>query len=795
MPAQTALPQTAQEDEELVLNGTFDETHKPWWSNAGMTPDVSTGELCVDVPDVADPWNAIVGQNDLALRPGGRYTLTLTARADRAFELRPRVQPTDGGAAYLSTGTPVGTTPRTVSFTFTAPEGELPVNNTLQLHLGGQGAATVCLDDVSLVGPPYRYVPDTGPAVKVNQAGYLPRGPKHATVVTAATKPQPWRLEAADGAVLATGRTTPRGTDPTSGENVHTVDFSRYRGTARGARLTTGGVTSHPFDVAADVYQDLRTDAMRFFYTNRSGVAIDGDVAGQEYARPAGHVGVAPNQGDQAVPCQEPKPWMDDWTCDYTLDVTGGWYDAGDHGKYVVNGGIATHQLLSAYERTLHARVVDDGALGDSTLHVPERGNGVPDVLDEARWNLEFMLAMQVPAGEPLAGMAHHKVHDVAWTGLPLLPSADPQPRALHRPSTAATLNLAAVAATGARLWEDLDPAFADELLTAARTAYDAAQAHPDLFAPREDGESGGGPYADDEVSDELYWAAAELYLTTGEKRFRTDVLRSPLHRADVFTDGFYWGSVAALGRLDLATVPSRLPGRPLVRRSVVEAADHLVAQQRAEAFGQTYTPADGLYPWGSNSSMLNNQVVIATAFDLTGDPVYARSVVEGLDYLLGRNVLGTSYVTGYGTVYAQNQHSRWYAHSLDPALPAPPRGTVAGGPNSSLQDPVSGAWLEGCLPQWCYVDDIRAWAVNEITINWNSSLAWVASFVADLGDGAVTRGSDPETRPCHRHHLPGVHGPAHAEHPRAEHVVGVGVPQPLAGPLQGRRSELVGNH
>ena len=132
------------------------------------------------------------------------------------------------------------------------------------------------------------------------------------------------------------------------------------------------------------------------------------------------------------------------------LDVSGGWYDAGDHGKYVVNGGISTWELLSTYERARHARTGQTDKLGDGTLAIPESGNKVPDILDEARWELEFLLKMQVPDGKPLAGMAHHKMHDEQWTGLPLLPSDDPQKRELHPPSTAATLNLAATAAQAA---------------------------------------------------------------------------------------------------------------------------------------------------------------------------------------------------------------------------------------------------------------------------------------------------------------------------------------------------------
>src|SRR5690606_4797288 len=131
------------------------------------------------------------------------------------------------------------------------------------------------------------------------------------------------------------------------------------------------------------------------------------------------------------------------------------------------------------------------------TLAIPEAGNGVPDVLDEARWELEFMLRMMVPDGEALTGMVHHKVHDDEWTGLPLLPDRDDRRRELHRPSTAATLNLAAAAAQGARLFTRYDPAFAARLLEAAEKAYGAARAHPALYAPEADGMAGGGAYAD----------------------------------------------------------------------------------------------------------------------------------------------------------------------------------------------------------------------------------------------------------------------------------------------------------
>ncbi len=461
-------------------------------------------------------------------------------------------------------------------------------------------------------------------------------------------------------------------------------------------------------------------------------------------------MGVAPNQGDTAVPCQDltddaQRLYDEPWTCEGTRDVSGGWYDAGDHGKYTVPAGIALGTMLSEHERTLHAGTVDEGALGDSTLRVPEVGNGVPDILDEARWKLEWMLKMQVPEGQQYAGMANHKVADVDWTGLPLDPAADPQRRVLFRPSTTGTLNLAATAAQGARLVEPFDADLAAELLQASRTAYAAAQATPDLLVPPPNGtldpNPGSGPYNDDDPSDEFYWAAAELFLTTGEPGYRRDVIASPHHTGDIFTaGGFDWGNVAPLGRMDLATVPSDLRDRTRVRLSVVGAADDLIADQRSQPYGQPYAPEGGSYAWGSNSQVLNNLVVIGTAYDIRGRQVYADAVVEGMDYLLGRNALNNSYLTGYGTVFSENQHSRMYGNQVDPSSPNPPAGTLAGGPNSTTAqtgDPVSTPlFADGCAAQTCYVDDIGSWSTNELTINWQAPTGWVASFLADLDDG-----------------------------------------------------------
>ncbi|NKY38866.1 endoglucanase [Cellulomonas septica] len=733
-------------DVELLSHTSFAESLGPWSLYGTSDPVFADGRMCVDLPGgQANPWDAGLSYNGLPVDEGENYVLSFTASATPDMPVRVIVG--EGGGAYRTAfeqgSAPLTGEPTTLEYAFTSnltfpPDGTAP--GQLAFHLGKAAPYEFCISDVSLrtsATPPPGYEPDTGPRVRVNQVGYLPFGPKRATLVTDAADAVAWELRDADGEVVADGTSEPRGVEASAEQAVHVIDFSDVTTEGEGYTLVADGETSRPFDIAADLYQQLRYDALNYFYLARSGTEIEADVVGEEYAREAGHVGVAPNQGDTDVPCIGPRDYYDGWTCDYRLDVSGGWYDAGDHGKYVVNGGIAVGQLLQTYERALHAGTAE--ALADGTLDVPEHGNDVPDVLDEARWELEWMLSMIVPEGE-YAGMVHHKVHDEGWTGLPLLPADDPQVRSLHRPSTAATLNLSAVAAQGARLFEEDDAEFAATLLDAARSTWAAAQAHPALYAPGEAGADGGGAYNDSEVSDEFYWAAAELYLTTGEDAFAQAVTSSPVHTADVFTaDGFSWGSVAALGRLDLATVPSALPDRDDVRASVVAGAEEYLAAQAEQGFGSLYSPPGGQYVWGSSSQVANNLVVVATAYDLTGDARFRASTLEGLDYLLGRNALNQSYVTGWGEVASHQQHSRWFAHQLDPSLPSPPPGSLAGGPNSQAGtwDPTTkAAFPAGCAPSACYVDEIQAWSTNEITVNWNSALSWVASWVADQGAG-----------------------------------------------------------
>ena len=545
--------------------------------------------------------------------------------------------------------------------------------------------------------------------VRVNQVGYLPGGPKRAVWIGDAREPVPFRVCDAAGATVAGGETGPwpERPEPTSGLAVHVLDFSDLR-EGVGLTVEVGGGCSRPFAVSAELYRPLARDALAFFYLQRCGMDID-EVRTPGYGRPAGHL------GDAAVPAwtgDDAERLYPGWSCPGRFDVSGGWYDAGDHGKYVTSGALPLWQLLATVE-----------LLRRRGAHTSwwERTEAL--LVEECRWQLDWLLRMQVPSGFPLAGLAFHRVHGTEWAPLPCWPHLDPTTRVLHRPSTGAGLHLAAAAARGAWVLRD-DPQFARRLLDAAVVAYRAAQAEPRLIAADDRGAYGGGPYGDADLADDVAWAAAELWLATGDSAYEA-AARGVL-APDAFTlDGFDFHRVAAAGALDLA-----LHGHEEAAAEVVAAADRLVALQAAQPWGQPYAPGDG-WEWGSNGRILNNLVVLAVAYEVTGQDEYFAAAVRGMDYLLGCNALGQSYVTGYGTDCTRHQRTRHFARDLDPAFPPPPPGALAGGPTSKTYPGFpADPGLDGLPPQRRYLDEPTSETTNDVCIRWNAPLVFMAAFL-----------------------------------------------------------------
>jgi endoglucanase len=734
----------------LIANATFASgTSLPWTSSFSDPAEgevgVVDGALCLRIDNRGfNNWDAQVRHREMVIQAGHLYHISFRAFATQRTRIRPKVgMQGPPFAEYYFNEIQLDETPRRFTGKF-RKSGQDDPSAEFAFHMGGRLAEgthtpfTVCIDDVRLEDAeftrPAKSKADQAFNILVNQVGYYPNLAKIATLRSTATPQLDWKLMAGDGHEAAYGKTQPAGVDVPSGERVHIIDFSAFKVLGRGYVLTVGTERSQPFEIGNGIYRKMKYAALAYYYHNRSGIEIVMPFAGgAQWARPAGHL------SDKSVPCAPAAG------CSYSRDVSGGWYDAGDHGKYVVNGGISVWTLLNLYERSQFIGKSTE-ALADGTLNIPEQKNGVADLLDEVRWELEFLLKMQVPDGEAKAGMVHHKIHDKEWTALGLAPHEDAIQRFLYPVSTAATLNLAAVAAQAGRVWKTIDPVFAKRCVTAAEKAWAAAAKNPAILA--KPGGVGGGPYEDNHVEDEFYWAAAELFITTKRPEYHQYLASSPSFlkvasrlgqgEGDGIPSSMTWQDVGALGTISLAVVPGALPAgeQKKARNAVIGAADAYMAILKERGFR---VPIDwgkaNKAPWGSNSFLLNNLVVLGLAADFTDARKYLNAVVAGMDYILGRNAMDQSYVTGYGSRPLTNPHHRFWAYQSNNKFPHAPPGAVSGGPNSGLQDPyVKAANMFDCPPDKCFADNIESWATNEITINWNAPLAWVLFYLDERG-------------------------------------------------------------
>lgn len=552
--------------------------------------------------------------------------------------------------------------------------------------------------------------PEAGPlalseAIKLNQVGYLPQAPKLAMVTGAGATGRFAVRRAADASRVIEGSLGPAVFDADTGDTVRVADFSAFTQTGTYQLEVPGVGLSHAFDVSPAVYADAFYLAARAFYGQRCGTAVDLAPTHPGYAHPACHVAGTPNPDALRHPSSGASG---------SVDGIGGWHDAGDYGKYVVNSGITTGELLWAYE-LFPTRV------GAVRLNVPESGDGVPDLLDEVRWNLEWMLRMQ-----DRDGGVWHKLTSERFGGFVMPHVDDGGPRYVIGTgsppfkSSCASADFAAVMAIAGRVYRPFDERFARTALGAAEDAWRWVERNPNVTFRNCCGIQ-TGEYGDRDCSDERLWAAAELFRTTGAATYgRAFVEAQAAFRPSVVDTPPAWPDVRSLAMLTYylsgqAAADAGVLDR--IRADTLAAADSIVARTNANPYRISMRSTD--YVWGSNGVAANCGVLLLLASAVAGDDRYVGTALENLHYLLGRNTFGLSWVTGLGDRPFGHPHHRPSGADSN-ALPWP--GMLSGGPNRYGGDPVIDA-LPATPPARRYRDDQGSWASNEIAINWNAPL------------------------------------------------------------------------
>lgn len=542
-------------------------------------------------------------------------------------------------------------------------------------------------------------------SIWVDQVGYLPEGNKRAILNFASDD---FEVIAEDGKTVFTGKTKHFGTDDISGADVYTAEFDDLRAEGK-YRIKAGGASSVSFTVSRDVYGGLLKDLLKCFYYLRCGDALDPEYAGQYYHAPC-HMSKATVYGEDADP----------------VDVTGGWHDAGDFGRYSTAGAVAVAHLLYG--------VRFFGGLLNIHFDIPkaecERGT-LPDILAEVKVELDFLLKMQRPDGG-----VWHKVTTFRHAEF-IMPEDDHGELFLFHVSSLATADIAAVFALAYTVYRDHDGAYADKLMQASLRAYEWLEANPDPLLFYNAPGSGTGEYSEDEDISNRYWAACSLYEATGDDRYLRDA--SSLYKAlaeydahaprkgyqgDVFTC-MGWGEVAGLGSLSLILKDDNNALTDSIRQSFSKEADRLRMTASKNGFNLCMSKAD--FIWGSNMELLKYLMILSIADRVDGTGKNRDLILSGVDYLLGMNSMDTSYVTGHGEHAYKHPHLRPTA--VD-GIEDPWPGLVSGGPNMGLQDARAKSVDPNSPPMKCYLDHEDCYSLNEITIYWNSPFVFVLAHI-----------------------------------------------------------------
>ncbi len=531
--------------------------------------------------------------------------------------------------------------------------------------------------------------------ILVNQAGYFPDAEKVALIradadifglIDATTgkevfaakpgEPQYWKL---------------------SGDTVRSADFSAFSrpGTYR-ICLEGSDVCSAPFRIGDDVYSSISREAVRSYYLNRSGIEIT-EAFGGRWARPAGHPDTTVIVHSSAASAGRPAGTV--------ISSPGGWYDAGDYNKYIVNSSITNYTLLLFYQMfPEYCRAME--------LNIPESGNDIPDLVDELLWNLKWYLTMQDPAD----GGVYHKLTNLAFCGF-VMPDKANDPRYVVMKSTAATLDFAAVTAMAYRIFSN-DPS--EELRSLAATCLEAsdkamkwAEAHPDILY-RQPSDVSTGAYGDDNLTDELFWAKTETALAHGTPP------------GTGFLDGVSavtptWNQSETLGLISLAlNMDSSFAQLSEAAKVLLTSyADGLLTKSAS----CPYRISLDKFEWGSTSDVANQALIKLVTMKLTGNNTYLSSAQADLNWLLGTNPTGYCFVTGSGTLSPMNIHHR---PSAADGVPEPVPGFLVGGPNTVVLNDCQPPVERSPFPAKSYSDVECSYSTNEIAINWNAPLVFL---------------------------------------------------------------------
>lgn len=477
--------------------------------------------------------------------------------------------------------------------------------------------------------------------------------------------------------------------DLSSMDKVGLIDFSDFKfdGTYR-LQIPEEESISEAFNISSKPYSETKATLIKGLYLQRCGFDFDKKLAGKFFHEK----------------CHTEKAYLYD-DPEIFIDVAGGWHDAGDYGKYIVAGAVTVAMMLLSYEHAPKAF--------QEKLHTPS-------ILQEARYELQWMLKMQNSEGG-----VYHKVTTPSFPGF-VMPKEDLDAWVVTPVSTASTADFAACTAMASRIYKSIDESFSNTLLEASLKSWQWLEKNSEDKPFKNPEGVSTGEYGDEDLRDERLWAASALYRATLDPKYKTFLKSHIAKNPDMDKVSFGWSNVGGFAAEEILFMEEDEKDlKALFFDDFIKEANRLKEIAVNDGYKVPMLPKD--YVWGSTMVLANRGVQLILASKLIGDKTFEAIAENSLHWILGANPIGISFITGVGKNSILHPHHR---PSIADDIEEPVPGLVSGGPDVGRSDEAAAALIPSDVPPAkAFIDNELSYATNEIAIYWNSPVIFLSSW------------------------------------------------------------------
>jgi len=520
--------------------------------------------------------------------------------------------------------------------------------------------------------------------IRINQVGFFTEGIKKAIAVDFSENTfEIWKSDESEK-IFSGILTQSNAWNAACESNIKIADFTSLK-TEGSYTIIIGDSKSFTFSISNNALDTVAKAQMKYYYFNRSGYELLPEHAGI-WARKAGHANT------------QVKVLEDD---SRTINMNGGWYDAGDYGLYVNTAAIAACQIMMSYEQFPEY-------WNRTEWNIPESGNGVPDILDEVKYELKWLYKMK-----DTDNGVWYKATSKGWPGV-IMPEFETRQFYCMVKSATAAYDYAATFAFAARIFENFStqyPGFADSCLNAAKDAWIWASqnelTYPNSYNPKNVVTGEYSENINDYGSDNKVLAGVELYITTGDSTYLKPVI-------SIARKGFVNGEANWYEKRPIACMQLALIGDKEAQAELLNYANSQIEYQKNNGYNVNIGKTDHDFNWGSNRRISNRGMSLMVAYILTKDKKYLNGVTNSMDYILGRNATSYCFITGFGTKRVTDPHHRI---SGADGIEAPIPGLPMQGPYYGNMGVCSPNIVSTCAAK-NYIDNECSYSSNELSID-----------------------------------------------------------------------------